>query len=350
MKSKRLGHLSRALFSAVLMGVLIFGTIGQASAASLVVIYVNRNATGANNGTSWTNAYKSLQTALVHTTPGISTQIWVAKGTYRPSRATSLSDPRTKTFKLQNDVAIYGGFAGYETVLSQRNVSLNQTILSGDIGTVGDATDNVYHVVTASLTGGSAVLNGFMIRDGRADGAGDASFGAGVFISTGSPTLTNLTFRANVASVSGGAIYMVNGSPVITSDVFNSNHATYGGGIYGASTGAKISSVTFTSNSADADGGGMYNAAGSFSTLTNVNFSANTAGNNGAGLYILSSSATLTHVIFSGNIAVANGGGMYGTDLSTTKLTNSTFNGNSAGNGGGLYILGSGPVSLTSMT
>jgi hypothetical protein len=47
--------------------------------------YVNVNATGANNGTSWSNAFTKLQDALAaaNTCANI-TQIWVAKGTYYP--------------------------------------------------------------------------------------------------------------------------------------------------------------------------------------------------------------------------------------------------------------------------
>ena len=47
------------------------------------ITYVNLNATGANNGTSWTDAYTDLHSATYNTTSG---EIWVAKGTYIPSK------------------------------------------------------------------------------------------------------------------------------------------------------------------------------------------------------------------------------------------------------------------------
>ncbi len=47
-------------------------------------IYVNQNATGVNNGTSWTDAFTDLQPALAAATTG--TQIYIAKGTYKPTQ------------------------------------------------------------------------------------------------------------------------------------------------------------------------------------------------------------------------------------------------------------------------
>ena len=75
------------------------------------VIYVDSNAAGANNGSSWENAYKYLQNALW--AAGSGTDIWAAQGTYRPDEDINEpngTDDRTATFQLKNGVAIYGGF------------------------------------------------------------------------------------------------------------------------------------------------------------------------------------------------------------------------------------------------
>jgi len=70
-------------------------------------VYVNHAAAGANNGTSWANAYTSLQTGIENAFPG--DQVWVAKGTYKPSSAYELTNTsRFYHFRLPSSVSIYG--------------------------------------------------------------------------------------------------------------------------------------------------------------------------------------------------------------------------------------------------
>lgn len=88
---------------------------------------------------SW-GAACTLQRALTVAVAG--DEIWVQQGTYMPGTA------RADTFAIPNGVAVYGGFVGTETARSQRNPDPASTILSGDIGTVGNRTDNSFHIVT----------------------------------------------------------------------------------------------------------------------------------------------------------------------------------------------------------
>jgi hypothetical protein len=85
------------------------------SARAAGVIYVRSGATGANDGSSWADAYTSLQSALAVAVSG--DQIWVAAGRYTPTTGTD----RNASFALKDGVAVYGGFAGTEALLSQRN-------------------------------------------------------------------------------------------------------------------------------------------------------------------------------------------------------------------------------------
>jgi hypothetical protein len=170
--------------------------------------YVDANATGANNGLSWTDAFNYLQDALAVAQEA--DHIWVAEGVYKPDANTAEpngSGDRQATFQLKNGMAIYGGFAGGETKLSQRDWEAHETILSGDIGTPDVSTDNSYHVVTGSGTDPNAVLDGFTITAGNANGTGEDENGAGMHNNSGSPTVVNCTFSRNSAADVGGGMY-----------------------------------------------------------------------------------------------------------------------------------------------
>lgn len=79
-------------------------------------IFVKSDATGSNDGTSWTNAYTSFQSALTAASSG--NQIWVASGTYYPTTQIGGTGVRYSTFQMEpRAVAIYGGFAGTESSL-----------------------------------------------------------------------------------------------------------------------------------------------------------------------------------------------------------------------------------------
>ncbi len=170
------------------------------------IIYVKRDATGSNNGTSWINAYTNLQDALTGATAGKT--IWVARGTYKPT--TSLD--RNANFKIKNNVSMYGGFAGTETSLAARNIAMNPTILDGDIGMAGNHNDNSYNVLYAKGVGAATVISGFIIQNANASQVTQIKVGS-----------------------SGGGIY-IEGSLAGTSPVFkhctiNDNRATWGGGV-----------------------------------------------------------------------------------------------------------------------
>jgi len=118
--------------------------------------YVRSSATGANNGTSWDDAFTSLQGALdAAAVQGMPAELWVAAGTYTPNRG---SGSRTDTFTLFDGLSMYGGFLGTETGRSQRQPHVNMTVLSGDLNS-NDAPgfvnygENSYHVVTANNSG-----------------------------------------------------------------------------------------------------------------------------------------------------------------------------------------------------
>ncbi len=300
------------------------------------ILYVRVSATGINNGTSWANAYTNLQDALSNTCPGV-TQIWVAGGIYYP---TSTID-RTISFTLKNNLAIYGGFAGTESSLNQRNIANNTTTLLGNIGNFAVATDNSYHVVRASNVNSTAILDGFRIAGGYEGTAGnDNNNGGALFISTASPTISNCTFSVNYAANTGGAVYCTQSSPVFSDCLFQGNSsdgaggaignyingnmqmircsiannvaATYGGAVYNFSSVPVISNSRFYGNNASQQGGAMLNDLGSAPVVNNSSFTGNTAGQI-AGAIMTSSSqgGTFTNCTITGNAAGNNGGALY---------------------------------------
>jgi hypothetical protein len=241
------------------------------------VLYVDAGAVGAGNGTSWADAFTELRNALavLPYCPGV-TEVWVAEGTYKPT----LGSDRTGTFQLVNGVALYGGFSRTETMLGERDLATNVTILSGDIGVAADSTDNSYHVVTAGAgIDSTTVLDGFTVTEGNADSSAAVESGGGVCNpGDGSPTIANVIFSSNTAAGDGGGMYC-GGSP-------------------------RLINVIFHGNTAGMDGGAMINTGG-VPTFTNVTLSANTAGGSGGGMRNESANPILVNAIFWGNSAAS---------------------------------------------
>ena len=218
------------------------------------ILYVNEKATGNNTGVSWLNAMKSLKEALNTGCPNV-TQIWVAKGTYKPTTNTS----RDSSFVMKNNLAIYGGFAGTETFLDQRNIRSNPTVLSGDIGIANNNADNSYNVVRNLNNGlnSTAILDGFTVTGGKGNGAGFGSYGAGVINVSSTPSFFNCLIIGNNASVYGGGMYNNGASPLVVNSVIAGNTADYGGGLYNESAATKLVNCSFSGNLAFTDGGAV---------------------------------------------------------------------------------------------
>lgn len=262
--------------------------LGMAGTAVGRTIFVDANAPGANDGSSWVDAYKYLQDALADAkSNGDVNEILVAQGMYRPdcnSADPNGSGDRTATFQLINGIAIKGGYAGSgEPDPNARDIGEYETILNGDLagndgpGEWENNDENSYHVVIGSGTDANAILDGFTVTAGNADGPDDPSrSGGGMYNYYASPTVTNCTFSGNLAlggaydSDSGG-MYNHSGSPTVVNCTFNENSGWNGGGMYNVycSTGPKLTNCTFTSNSASSWGGGGMDNYYSNPTLTN---------------------------------------------------------------------------------
>jgi hypothetical protein len=256
------------------------------------IIYVDADATGANNGSSWANAYNFLQDAMAVAAGG--DEIRVAEGIYKPDcgGGNSLGN-RKATFKLKNGVAIRGGYAGFgEPNPDTRNIKDNRTILSGDLSGNDNGFahngENSYHVVTGTNVSASAVLDGFIITGGNANAPVLPSsnwpnfYGGGIYIDNASPTLIRCTFKGNSALRGGGGVYCWASNSNFVNCIIEGNKCdedggSKGGGLSLGDYSPKLKNCLIIDNSSLAWGGGIYINNDCKPEITNCTISGNSA-------------------------------------------------------------------------
>ena len=315
-----------------------------------------------NDGTSWASAFATLTHALG--VAGGSDTIYIAQGTYTPG------PDRSDSFTITGDqyrLKIYGGFEAGDAFADRRPVD-HPVILSGDIGTPGDPSDNSYHVVVmdggthigpdigANITS-TTVLSGVTITGGNANGTAPDNRGGGLLCdgqgngNVCSPTLKTIVFADNAAE-DGGAIYN-NGydgtsSPTIRRAVFADNAAeNNGGALYNDGTSSAlptgpssptITNALFVGNAAGGNGGALYNDGGLGGTssppIMNATFVGNTAEGDGGAIYNNegAASTTITNTILYGNAATGSGDEIYNNVISAS-LAYSLIDGGVNGDG-----------------
>ena len=255
---------------------------------------------GGGNGSSWASPF-TLRQAMAYSTSG--EEIWVQQGVHTPGHV--LTALRTSSFLLRTGVSVYGGFAGSETALGQRNVKANTTILSGDIGAAGSNADNSYHVVNAV---GNGTLDGFTIRDGNANGGGSDQYGGGLIAYlAGVPTVRRCIFTANASAYGGGTLTYGGVGATFSDCVFSANSATYGGGAYFQN--AALSNCVFYGNSATFEGSAIYAYVGV--TMATSTVAGNSAPAGSGAVYASAGNLTVDASILWGNspISLKNGSG-----------------------------------------
>ena len=316
------------------------------------VITVDAGATGNNDGSSWPDAYRQLQSGLAVASSG--DEIRVAQGLYKPA---GVFGDRAATFQLLNGVTVQGGYAGLSAPDPNiRDIDVYETILSGDLNGDDDAniadsnSENSYNVVTGSGTDVSAVLDGFTITQGCANGNDRSDFkvrGGGMYNVSGSPTVKSCKFIENYASKMGGGMFNFKGSsPTITNCTFVRNRSEKGGGMRNyLNCNPIITDCDFIENSASSEGGGLYNRKNSNAVITNCKFIGNTAPS-GGGMdnYVGKATSTgepvIINCLFINNEATL-GGGMRNSDPNSIVI-NCTFSNNTGS--GMANIKGSVPI------
>ncbi|MDR2042617.1 MAG: InlB B-repeat-containing protein, partial [Tannerella sp.] len=213
--------------------------------ASARGLFVNRNAAGgAGNGSSWGNAFLTIQEALANATEG--DYVWVARGDYSPDAGTSYALTR-------DSVEVYGGFAATETYLHERDFAANPTVLHGNGNSV---------IYTEGVSQASR-WDGFIVE------GGNARRGGGMRNQNSSVSITNSIFRGNNAD-NGGGLYNEGGNPILYNVEISGNTATDGGAMYNSQSSPQLTNVTLGGNYASSEGGGLYNRNGSHPVLRNT--------------------------------------------------------------------------------
>ncbi len=316
------------------------------TAAAQTTYYVDAaRPDNAGAGTSWASAKRDLQVAI--NGAASNDQIWVKAGTYLPTHdpfgSTTPANNRDKTFTLKNAVKIYGGFAGTETLLSQRNWQTNTTTLSGDIGSANVVTDNAYHVVIGVNLAATTLLDGVTINKGYATAPSQSSItvntrvidrnkGGGIYNSYSAATFTNCTIKTNGA------------------DCIDTDNDAWGAGVVNDVCTSAFFNCIFDGNyfleggaSFGVFGAGMLISSGAC-TLTNCAFINNTSGSGffdgsrGGAIHITSGATNITNCVFYNNssmngAALSFGGGANNLSL----ITNCTFANNTSSYAGTGY-------------
>ena len=328
------------------------GNVGDARITVTLVnkggapVFVDADANGENNGKSWQDAFNDLQEALefVQSPNSCSNEIWVAEGTYTPAPR---DGDREAIFRLIDGVGIYGGFNGTETRRDQRDPEAHPTILSGDLNGDDDPqefpggpsfSENSYRVTTGSGTDETAILDGFTITAGNANGPDPYDRGSGIHCWMGGPTIVSCTVTYNTAN-SGAGIYLNYSSPTIIDCTVTHNVGFFTAGINcGRDSSPQITNCTITDNTTEASGSGIgcaYN--GSAPTIANCTITDNTAGYGGGGIACSrGASPTIANCTISGNMAHKWGGGISCYDEgSSPRITGCTITENTAVDSGG---------------
>jgi hypothetical protein len=336
--------------------------------------YVKTTAAGTGDGTSWANASNDIQAMINASADGDS--VWVAAGAYVPladgSGDTSPSNSRYKLFYMRSGIKLFGGFVGTETTFSQRDFTINKTILSGDIDNNDTNTDsnsisesytdiqgsNSYHIMGITNCNTNTTIDGIIFTGGKGeDVSGYQSVNSGIILhNTGAaiaiegagPTIKNCTFIGNDGyfgiTCHNNSFLSNQTDPVkIINCYYLNNRATYGGGIFSRRGNTNVDNTVFFNNTSNY-GGAIHvfvnMSTGGLCQFTNTTI-VNNYSTNGKSVHISNGDVSFINTII-WNATPYNGGNIYKSGGTLTSsysiLQNSgaggTWNGNYGTDGG----------------
>lgn len=262
-------------------------------------VYVDKNATGTGDGSSWANAFTDLKIALSPAHLTKPDTIKVAAATYIPETTSSCSiNTGHQGYEISHDVVLLGGYPSGGGV---RDWKSNKTIISGDIGVVGDSTDNVAKLIIMRGLSSKTKMDGFIIRDSYTYGVShyerrggglyiescdsvkvencvfennSANWGAGCYVHQSNASFYNVVFNDNWGHVNGGGAYCYYSQVDFNQCLFNKGYGGFGGGgirNWGYCD-VKVYQCTFYDNYANHWGGALYNHTYSHAEVYNCIF------------------------------------------------------------------------------
>ncbi len=368
--------------SAALVLMMLSGTAGHAAAQAPgnrggkpAVLFVDDDAPPGGDGSGWSAAFRHVQDALATAQRMGQAEIRVAQGRYLPDRdagsPTGTGD-RLAAFRLLDGVTLLGGHAGLGAAdPDERDPARFPSVLSGDLsGNDNPAdpstfSDNACHIIESWHNDATAVVDGFVIRDGRADRAiGEGWWpdrrddsGGGALLVHSDAVIRDCLFTANHAEANGalwialngpfafaepggGAVYISRGSPTIEGCVFDANTANrIGGAMALHRSPARVVRCDFTRNAVGNDGygGALGDMSADFGTperarIESSRFINNTARGMGGGgaLYTGLSDSVYANCIILANHAEDVAGGLFADNVALVEFYNTAIVGNTA--------------------
>lgn len=329
------------------------------------VIYVDKDASGSEDGSSWTNAYTDLQDAMQSAEAG--QEIWLADGVYLPTQ----DGNRDAYFNLPSGVDLYGGFAGGESTICQRDFATTRSVLSGDLNQddkidvvnivplellFTGTEENSHYVLRNSQVSDDIKIDGIAISGGVADGSNTAGGGGFLFVNEEDATLemNNVLVVHNQGAGLGGAgrintrsatIFTVRMNRVVfLQNQVSGSTLSKGGGLYAAGfdgglVDMELNNCIFAQNYSQNRGGAVNTDDNVKASYTNTIFAGNKASDGGA-IFENGGENEVVHTnnTFYINFADKTGGAMVNFrdfGMNTIEVRNTIFFGNATTLAGG---------------
>lgn len=332
--------------------------------AHAAIIYVDGSISVSVDGSSWEDAYKTIQEGIDAAQPGDS--VWVHGGAgippYKPGTL------RSDTIVFDKNIKLIGGFGGFEADTEEElaNPIVFETIITGDLNNDDNPSspfnatlidDNCYHVITGidGSWDGTAEIRNFTIKGGNAaDDSSEPMGGAMIFLNHSSPdpdgvSIIDCKFTANQGSNGGAVGTRATGLRFRDCTFYRNRAIDVEGGAVTTNAATSFVKCNFLENTALGEfgsGGALFSAIAP-EHMVNCSFvgNASTGGaGNGGGAVMLFAGATMVNCVFQGNECEENNGGAIMVDGGELTLIQCTLAENVAspsGAGAGVYVNGS---------